>query len=131
MKGLVSTIYVRPHRGGLVLPVHVAKELECILFEYGVCDAWMSIEVDEIEIATKHVFHELDPGLFSALDVRQAQVDHLVDTFWMQQGQSPNDHCAPIMTDEGGIFVSLVIKKCDEITRQVFNAIVCHFGRTG
>ena len=35
------------------------------------------------------------------------------------------------MTDEGSILVTVVIEKCDEVTRQVFNVIVCYFSRTG
>ena len=35
------------------------------------------------------------------------------------------------MTDKGSIFVSVVIEKCDEVTRQVFDVIVGDFGRAG
>ena len=64
--------------GGLVLPVQVAKELGRVLVEHGVGDARLPVEVDEVEVAAEHRLHELDPGLLSALLVRQAQVDHLV-----------------------------------------------------
>ncbi len=87
--------------------------------------------MDEIEVAAKHIFHELDPGLLSALLVGQAQVDHLVYTVRMQQGQSPDDERAPVMADEGGVFVSVVVQKCDEVTRQVLDVVVRHFDRAG
>jgi hypothetical protein len=35
------------------------------------------------------------------------------------------------MTCEGGIFVPIVIEKCDEITRQMFDVVVGDFAGTG
>ena len=70
-----------------------------------------------------------DPGRLSALLVRQAQVDHCIHPARMQQGQPPDDHGTPIVADEGGILVSVVIEKCDEITRQVLDVIVGDVGR--
>jgi hypothetical protein len=35
------------------------------------------------------------------------------------------------MADEGGVFVAVVIEECDEVTRQVLDVVVRHFGRTG
>jgi hypothetical protein len=35
------------------------------------------------------------------------------------------------MADKGGVLVAVVIEQCDEISRQVFNVIVCHFVRAG
>ena len=69
---------------GFVLPVHVAKELERVFIEYGVCDAWVSVEVDKVEVFAQHAFHHLEPGFFSALLVRQAQIYHSIYTVWMQ-----------------------------------------------
>jgi len=76
-----------------------------VFFEHGVRDAWLSIEVDEVEVATKRGLHELDPRLLSALGIGQAKRDHFVHPIRMQEGQSPHDECFPVMTYEGSIFV--------------------------
>ena len=78
-----------------ILAVHVAKELEGIVIQHGVGNAWLPVEVHEVEVATEDLFHHVDPGLLAALLVRQRQVDHCVDPVGVQQGAMPQTTFAP------------------------------------
>ncbi|CAM5390556.1 hypothetical protein SBADM41S_03299 [Streptomyces badius] len=79
--------------------------------EYGVRDARLPVEVDEVEVAAEEGFHDLDHLRFSALLVRQAQVDQLVHPVGVQQGESPDDERARVVADEGGVLVAVVVQE--------------------
>jgi hypothetical protein len=86
---------------GLVLPEHVAEDLERVFFEHGVRDAGLSIEVDEVEVATKRGPRELDPRVTEATvkgspahrsDARDHQLDQDIT-------QNPSHTPRPLHTD--------------------------------
>ena len=83
-----------------------------------------------VEVVAERLFQELDPGLVAELLVRQAQGDHFVHAVRMQEGQSPNNRRTPVLADKGCVFVSVVVEKRDEVTRQVLDVVVRNLART-
>lgn len=103
----------------------------CILVKDRVGDAGLPVEMNEVVVAAKYGFHELDPRNVRAGLIRECQIDDFTHTAWVQQGKAPDIVRAPVMPNENRIVIPEMIKQTDKVTGEACDVIVRDRVRTG